>query len=120
MRRERGSRANLCRCAGASRKAWDQHDHNNSGHSIDHRLYSLGDFLDLHKLWFANPPAADPRRATIGSRQMPRRVYPRNQTDDKLRPVATVVAAVAMPRQFAAASFEIEPAPAKAGVEVTS
>ena len=38
---------------------------------------------------------------------MPRRVYPRNQTDDKLRPVATVVAAVAMLRQFAAASFEI-------------
>jgi hypothetical protein len=43
-----------------------------------------------------------------------------HQADDKLRPVATVVAAVAMLRQFAAASFEIEPGPAKAGVEVTS
>jgi hypothetical protein len=43
-----------------------------------------------------------------------------HQTDDKLRPVATVVAAVAMLRQFATASFEVEPAPAKAGVEVTS
>src|SRR3984893_599170 len=30
-----------------------------------------------------------------------------HQTDDKLRPVATVVAAVAMLRQFATASFEV-------------
>jgi hypothetical protein len=37
-----------------------------------------------------------------------------------LRPVAPVIATVSMLRQFAAASFEIEPAPAKAGVEVTS
>src|SRR5438067_9520084 len=43
-----------------------------------------------------------------------------HQTDDQLRPVATMVAAVAMLRQFAAAPFEVEPALAKAGVEVTS
>src|SRR5437660_10330994 len=43
-----------------------------------------------------------------------------HQANDNLRPVATVVATVAMLRQFAAAPFEIEPAPAKAGVEVTS
>src|SRR3984893_9935092 len=43
-----------------------------------------------------------------------------HQADDNLRPVATVAAAVAILRQFAAASFEIEPAPAKAGVEVTA
>ena len=30
-----------------------------------------------------------------------------HQADDKRRPIAPVVAAVAMPRQFAAASFEI-------------
>src|SRR5437660_10660853 len=43
-----------------------------------------------------------------------------HQADDQLRPVATMVAAVAMLRQFAAAPFEVEPALAKAGVEVTS
>src|SRR5438552_6802411 len=53
----------------------------------------------------------DGDRATVGGA---------HQANDNLRPVAPVVAAVAMLGQFAAASFEVEPALAKAGVEVTS